>query len=159
MTKVKGQEVASPEPSAIPKPKPPSAAAAAPGDPSAARKASGSHVNVSGRSAGAKADPIGGAKGKGTARPEDDDGGDDDEEDVAPDLAQLEKQLQRARVAAGGGRPPPLSSNSKLSSVVKGELARELEALHGEKSGAKLARRLARDRPDGASSTPRQTRK
>ena len=79
-------------------------------------------------------------------RGEDDDDGDEPELDVA----QLQRQLQKAKAAAGG-KPLPPSNNVKLSSVVKGELQRELEELHGEKSTAKVARRVAKGSQEEAS--------
>lgn len=144
------QEAASLEPSKIK----PSAEAIS--DSSVARKLTGSQANVSGRVSGSKADPSASTKGKGSVRHDSDD--DDDDGDVAPDIAQLEKQLQKAKAASGNRTLPP-SSNTKLSSLVKSELQRELEALHGARSDAKLARRSAKDQPNEAGSESRRARK
>ena len=73
-----------------------------------------------------------------------DDSDEDDDGDVQLDVAQLERQLQRAKAQAGGKAAPATTTNAKLSSMVKTELQRELEELHGEKGAAKAARWSAR---------------
>ena len=77
------------------------------------------------------------------AHHESDDDDDDDDGDEL-DVAQLEKQLQRAKASAGGKAAIAANPKGKLSSSVKSELQRELEALHGEKASARAERWTAR---------------